>query len=138
MWVNTVIIWTLIFFMIVGISDKALGTKRGYGKAFDEGFQTMGPLAIFMVGMLTVAPILAEGLRPFVTPVFLWLGVDPAVFPGMILAVDMGGYPLAVELASSQEAARFSGIILATMLGPTFVFTIPIALGVINENHIPF
>ncbi|MCR6106047.1 ethanolamine utilization protein EutH [Salipaludibacillus agaradhaerens] len=137
MWINTAIIWMLIFFMIVGIGDKALGNKRGYGKAFDEGFQTMGPLAIVMVGMITVAPILAEGLRPLLTPAFLWLGADPAMFSGMILAVDMGGYPLAFELASSQEAAKFSGIILATMLGPTFVFTVPVALGLISNKHYP-
>ncbi|WP_078577404.1 ethanolamine utilization protein EutH [Salipaludibacillus agaradhaerens] len=137
MWINTAIIWMLIFFMIIGIGDKALGNKRGYGKAFDEGFQTMGPLAIVMVGMITVAPILAEGLRPLLTPAFLWLGADPAMFSGMILAVDMGGYPLAFELASSQEAAKFSGIILATMLGPTFVFTVPVALGLISNKHYP-
>lgn len=137
MWIHSIIMWTLIVFMIIGIVDKIRGNKKGYGQAFDEGFQSMGPLALVMVGMITISPVLAELLRPIVTPVFVILGADPAVFPGMILAIDMGGYPLALELASSNEAGLFSGIILSTMLGPTFVFTIPVALGFINKKDYP-
>jgi len=123
--------------MLVGIIDKIRGNKKGYGQAFDEGFQSMGPLALVMVGMITISPVLADLLRPIVTPIFVMLGADPAMFPGMILAIDMGGYPLALELASSDEAALFSGVILSTMLGPTFVFTIPVALGFIYKKDYP-
>ncbi|WP_416149077.1 ethanolamine utilization protein EutH [Salipaludibacillus sp. HK11] len=126
--------WTLIAFIFVGILDKIRGNRKGYGQAFDEGFQAMGPLALVMVGMITISPVLANILRPLVSPLFIAVGADPAMFPGMLLAIDMGGYPLAVELAESREAALFSGVILSTMLGPTFVFTVPVALGFINKN----
>ncbi|SER76423.1 ethanolamine utilization protein EutH [Salipaludibacillus aurantiacus] len=138
MWINSIIIWTLIFFMFVGIADKTTGYKKGYGKAFDEGFHAMGPLALVMVGMISSAPVIAEIVRPVITPVFSIMGADPAVFPGMLLAIDMGGYPLALELAGSEEAGLFSGIILSTMLGPTFVFTIPVALGLVGKKEYPF
>ncbi|WP_280768820.1 ethanolamine utilization protein EutH [Salipaludibacillus daqingensis] len=137
MWIYSIIMWTLIVFMVAGIIDKMRGNKKGYGEAFDEGFQAMGPLALVMVGMITIAPVLAELLKPIVSPVFSMLGADPAMFPGMILAIDMGGYPLAQELATSEEAGIFSGVILATMLGPTFVFTIPVALGFIHKRDYP-
>lgn len=137
MWLNDLIIWLLVGFLIVGILDKISGDRRGYGEAFDEGFRTMGPLAFVMIGMISIAPVLAEVLRPVLIPVFTFLGADPGVFPGMILAIDMGGYPLALELASSEDAALFSGIILSTMLGPTFVFTVPVALGLIQKDHYP-
>ncbi|PTL39019.1 ethanolamine utilization protein EutH [Alkalicoccus saliphilus] len=135
MWINNLIIWLLLAFLILGAADKIAGNKKGYGEAFDEGFRTMGPLAFVMTGMISIAPLLAEFLRPVLVPVFTFLGADPGIFPGMLLAVDMGGYPLALELASSEEAALFSGIILATMLGPTFVFTVPVALGLIHKEQ---
>lgn len=132
--IHSIVIYILLIFLVVGIIDKATGNRRGYGKAFDEGFQTMGALALVMVGMVSIAPVLAEVVRPVVTPVFAFLGSDPAMFPGMLLAIDMGGYPLANELAEDERAALFSGIIISTMLGPTFVFTIPIALGLIFKS----
>ncbi|SDO27279.1 ethanolamine utilization protein EutH [Alkalicoccus daliensis] len=135
MWLNDVIIWILVGFLIIGILDKIIGNRKGYGDAFDEGFRTMGPLGFVMIGMISIAPVLAEILRPVLIPIFTFLGADPGMFPGMILAIDMGGYPLALELADSEDAAMFSGIILATMLGPTFVFTVPVALGLLHKDQ---
>ncbi|NJP36674.1 ethanolamine utilization protein EutH [Alkalicoccus luteus] len=139
MLLNQLVIWILVIAAAVGAADKIRGNKKGYGEAFDEGFRTMGPLAFVMVGMISVAPLLAEMLRPVLIPVFTFIGADPGMFPGMLLAVDMGGYPLAMELAETREAALLSGIILATMLGPVFVFTVPVALGLIHkEDHTVF
>ncbi|MFC4738344.1 ethanolamine utilization protein EutH [Bacillus daqingensis] len=139
MLLNQFVIWILVLAAAAGAADKIRGNKKGYGEAFDEGFRTMGPLAFVMVGMISVAPLLAELLRPILIPVFTLIGADPGMFPGMLLAVDMGGYPLALELAETREAALLSGIILATMLGPVFVFTVPVALGLIHkEDHTVF
>ena len=57
------------------------------------------------------------------------------MFAGTILANDMGGAPLAYELAQTQEAARFGGLIIGSMLGATVVFIIPVALGIIREEQ---
>lgn len=128
------VIWVLVFFMIVGALDRVLGNKFGYGKAFEDGFMAMGPIALAMVGIISVSPVLADMLRPVVTPVFTLLGSDPAMFPGILLAIDMGGYSLAMELAQTEIAGQFAGIIIATLIGPTFVFTIPVALGLIEKK----
>ncbi|WP_246596091.1 ethanolamine utilization protein EutH [Bacillus alkalicola] len=134
---NELIIWILVLFMCIGGIDRILGNRYGYGKAFEEGFLAMGPIALAMVGIISISPILAEVMRPIITPLFLAIGADPAIFPGMILAIDMGGYPLAMELAETEMAGMFSGIILATLLGPTFVFTIPVALGILKKEDHP-
>ena len=55
---NSVIVTIMMIFMCVGAIDKARGNKLGYGEAFDEGFQAMGPLAIAMVGVIAAAPVL--------------------------------------------------------------------------------
>ena len=134
--INEIILYIMIVFMVVGAVDKIFGNKFGYGEKFDEGFMAMGSLAIAMVGVVSLAPVLANVLRPIVEPVYVFLGADPAMFATTLLANDMGGYPLAMQLAKTEEAGLFAGLILGAMMGPTIVFTIPVALGIIKkEDH---
>ena len=56
------------------------------------------------------------------------------MFAGTILANDMGGAPLAKELALTEQAGQFGGLIVGSMLGPTIVFTIPVGLGIIRAE----
>jgi hypothetical protein len=61
------------------------------------------------------------------------LGANPSMFAGTLLACDMGGFFLAKELAGGDVAAwMYSGLILGSMMGPTIVFSIPVALGIIE------
>lgn len=104
------------------------------GREFENGIMTFGSLALSMLGIIALAPVLAGVLRPVVSPIFQALGADPGVFPGTILACDMGGAALALELAQSREAGLFGGVIIGSMLGATIVFLIPVALGMIREQ----
>lgn len=134
--INEIILYIMIVFMVVGAVDKILGNKFGYGEKFDEGFMAMGSLAIAMVGVVSLAPVLANVLKPVIEPIYVFLGADPAMFATTLLANDMGGYPLAMQLAQTEEAGLFAGLILGAMMGPTIVFTIPVALGIIQkEDH---
>ncbi|UCZ54170.1 ethanolamine utilization protein EutH [Bacillus shivajii] len=137
MWINDVIIWVLVIFMCVGALDRIFGNSFGLGKSFEEGFYAMGPLALAMLGIISLSPVIANILAPIISPLFQLIGADPAIFAGIVLAVDMGGYFLAEELAENRQAAIFSGIYLATMIGPTFVFTIPVALSLIERKDYP-
>jgi len=134
--INEIIVYIMVIFMAVGAIDKILGNKYGFGEKFDEGIMAMGSLAVAMVGVVSLAPVLATILKPIVVPLYTALGADPAMFATTLLANDMGGYPLAMELAQSREAGLFAGLILGGMMDPTIVFTIPVALGIINkEDH---
>lgn len=134
--INEIIVYIMVVFMVIGAIDKILGNKYGYGEKFDEGIMAMGSLAVAMVGVVSLAPVLANILKPIVVPLYTSLGADPAMFATTLLANDMGGYPLAMELAQSKEAGLFAGLILGAMMGPTIVFTIPVALGIIRkEDH---
>ncbi|MBS4030931.1 MAG: ethanolamine utilization protein EutH [Clostridiales bacterium] len=132
--INDIIVYIMVFFMIVGALDKIMDNKYGYGEKFDEGFMALGSLAIAMVGVVSLAPVLANILKPVVVPIYTALGADPAMFATTLLANDMGGYPLAMELALTPEAGLFAGLILGAMMGPTIVFSIPVALGIIKKN----
>lgn len=134
MTINEVIIYIMVVFMALGAIDKCIGNKFGLGEKFEEGVMAMGSLAVAMVGVICLAPVLADVLKPVVVPVFNFLGADPAMFAGSILANDMGGAPLAQALAATPEAGLFGGLIVGAMMGPTIVFTIPVALGIINKE----
>jgi ethanolamine transporter len=132
--INQIIVDIMVIFMVIGAVDKAvLGNRIGLGEKFDEGFMAMGALALSMVGVISLAPVLADLLNPVIGPIYRALGADPAMFATTLLACDMGGYPLAVQMAASPEIGNFAGMILGSMMGPTIVFTIPVALGIIDK-----
>ncbi len=135
--INEIIIYVMVVFMALGAVDRIIGNRFGLGEKFEEGILAMGSLALSMIGIISLAPVLANLLRPVVVPLFNLVGADPAVFAGTILANDMGGASLAMELAGSVEAGRFGGLIVGAMLGPTIVFTIPVALGIIRAEDRP-
>jgi len=133
--VNEIIVYIMVVFAVLGAIDRIIGNKFGLGEKFEEGILAIGSLAISMVGIIALAPVLADLLKPVIVPVFSFLGADPAMFAGTLLACDMGGAPLADALAQTPEAAMFGGLIVGSMLGPTVVFTIPVGLGIIRDEY---
>lgn len=135
--VDQIILWVMGIFMVLGALDRICGSRFGLGKQFEEGILAIGALALSMLGILSLAPVLAKLLRPVLVPLYGFLGADPAMFAGSILANDMGGAPLAMELAQTADAGRFGGLIVGSMLGATIVFTIPVALGILRPDDRP-
>ena len=128
-----IIIWIMAAFAALGAIDRILGNRFGLGQPFEEGILAMGSLALAMLGIITLAPLLSGFLQPVVVPVYRFLGADPAMFAGTILACDMGGGALAAQMTADPQAALLGGVITGSMLGATVVFTIPIALGILQE-----
>ena len=136
--VNSFIIFVMMIFMLLGAVVRLRGNKWGYGASFEEGFQAMGPLALGMAGVVAAAPVLSILLRPVIVPLYRLLGADASMFAGTILACDTGGYPLAMELTSDPSVGKFSGLLLGSMMGPTIIFTIPVALSLIKKEDRPY
>ena len=134
---HEIVINLMVAFAVLGAADRIVGNKFGLGKEFEEGILAMGSLAMAMLGIITLAPVLAAVLKPIVVPVFRFLGADPAMFAGTILACDMGGGALAMELTNHADAALLGGVITGSMLGATVVFTIPVAMGILEEKDRP-
>lgn len=132
--INEIIIYIMVIFAALGALDRIFGSRFGLGEKFEEGIMAIGALSVSMVGIIALAPVIANLLKPVIVPLFGLLGADPAMFAGSILANDMGGAPLAQALALNEDAGNFGGLIVGAMLGPTIVFTIPVALGIIREE----
>ncbi len=135
--VHEILIGIMAVFAALGALDRILGNKLGLGKEFEDGILAMGSLALAMLGTITIAPVLAKVLQPAVVPVYRFLGADPAMFAGTILACDMGGGALAAAMTSDADAALLGGVLCGSMLGATIVFTIPVALGILRAQDRP-
>lgn len=137
--INEVIVYIMCIFMVIGVVDKlAFKDKYGYGPQFEEGIMAMGTLAMAMVGIMCFAPVLGNILTPILTPIYTLVGADPAMAAGSILAIDMGGYPLAQSMTDNVQIQNLSGIYLGATMGATVVFSIPVSIGIIEESDRPF
>lgn len=134
---HEVLIAVMAVFAVLGAIDRILGNRFGMGQEFENGILAMGSLALAMVGIVSLAPVLAAVLKPVVVPVYAFLGADPAMFAGTILANDMGGGALAAEMTADPQAALLGGVLTGAMLGATIVFTIPVAMGILEERDRP-
>ena len=134
---HEILIAVMAFFALLGAVDRIFGNRWGLGREFEEGIQAMGSLALAMIGIVCLAPVLAAILKPVVVPLFSFLGADPAMFAGTILASDMGGGALAKQMTDDPQAAMLGGVLTGSMLGATIVFTLPVAMGILREQDRP-
>lgn len=132
-----IVIWIMAFFALAGSLDRIFGNRLGLGPHFEEGILSMGALALAMIGVICLAPVLAKLLNPIVVPIYGFLGADAAMFAGTLLACDMGGGSLAAEMTADPQAALLGGVLTGSMMGATIVFTIPIALGILQPEDRP-
>ena len=136
---NSIVIGVMAFFMTIGALDRALlGSRLGYGKEFEKGLETMGPLALVMVGTMCAAPALGSALGPLLGPLFKSIGSDPAMAVGILFGPDNGGFPLAQSLAANPEAIALSGIGLAGTLGSIITFALPLSLSMCSPQSRPY
>ena len=137
MTLQSILLWAMAFGALLGGGDHLLGNRFGLGKRFEEAFQLLGPIALSMAGIICLAPLISSGLSGIIVPCFRMLGLDPGLFGG-ILPIDMGGYPLAMDLADNAQIGRFSGILVAAIFGCTIIFTIPVGLGTMRPEDQPW
>lgn len=137
MTINQIVMYVLAFGAALGGIDQLLGNKLGYGEKFENGFRMLGPVGLSMAGIICLAPVMSSVLGTVITPVCTMLHLDPGIF-GSILAIDMGGYQLSVDLAQDPQFGLFSGVIISSIFGCTLVYSIPVGLGFLADTDRPY
>ena len=132
-----VLLWILAAGAVIGGLDLMLGNRLKLGERFREGLQLMGPMALSMAGILCLAPLLSRGLSATAAPLWRRMGLDPALLGSSFLAIDMGGYQLAVDLAADQAVGKYGGILVSAILGCTVSFTVPMSAGMVEKKDVP-
>ena len=129
---NIITVVMLVFSML-GALDRIFGCRFGLGKEFERGFHLMGTMALSMIGMIVISPWIAGILSPVFDLVWNHLHIDPSIIPASLFANDMGGAPLSAEVAKDPAVGMFNALVVSSMMGCTISFTIPFALGVVEE-----
>jgi len=126
-----IVTYIMLGFAGIAALDRIIGNRLGLGESFEKGIQMLGPLTLSMAGMLVIAPWLAAGLSHLRTwfPPFL----DLSILPASLIANDMGGAHLAVQLAADEAVGYFNALIVSSMMGCTLSFTLPFALQVTDR-----
>lgn len=127
-------VYIMAFFSVVGAIDKILNNRFGLGEKFDEGFKSLGGLALTVIGIYSISPVIAEIVTPLIYPLANTFNIDPSLFISSILAPDLGGYNTSIEIAKTIQIGKYNGLILSSMLGTIISFTIPVAIGMISKE----
>jgi len=137
--ISQVIVYIMVIFMAIAAVDRMIGNKFGLGEEFEGGFNALGGLALGMAGIMVTAQHIGNVLTPTVGALFAKIGADPCMAGSLILSIDTGGYALAHAVQPNfPDIANYSSIILASMMGPTIAFSIPICLGIIEPKDKKF
>jgi ethanolamine transporter EutH len=83
--INELFIYMILTFILIGAVDHVFGNRWGIGEQFVEGLKTMGTLALAMIGIVSLAPVIANILSPVIVPLFTAFGADPSIFATMLL-----------------------------------------------------
>ena len=126
----------MCMFSMLGAIDRIFGNRFGLGKEFERGVTFLGLMALTMIGIIVISPAIADLLAPVLDFVYDKLGVEPSIIPAILFANDMGGAPLAVEVAKDAELGMFNALVVSSMMGATISFTLPFSLGIVKaEQH---
>lgn len=127
-----IITYIMLALAAVAAVDRITGSRLGLGQEFERGITMLGPLTLSMAGMLVIAPSVAHVLSGLGGALPGW--IDLSILPASLLANDMGGAHLSVELARDPTIGAFNGLIVSSMMGCTISFTIPFAMQVTDRR----
>jgi len=125
----------MVIFSMLGAADILIGYRFGLGKQFEKGIMLTGTMVLTMAGMLVIAPVIANVLRPVFEGFYQIFRIDPSVIPAMLFANDMGGASIATEIAIDPQVGRFNALVVSSMLGATISFSLPFAMKAVNPEH---
>lgn len=136
-WFSIIVVAIMVCFAVVGIIDLAFcHNKMGLGEEFKKGIEMIGPLCLSIVGIISFAPAISWVIERTIAPLYAKMGMDPSMAVTMILAMDMGGYQVAMGVAKDAVIGTWAGVVYGSMMGATVVFSIPVGLGTIQKKDI--
>ena len=124
----------MVIFSMLGALDRIFGNKFGLGKEFEKGFLLLGTMSLSMIGMIIISPFISELIKPMLSVIYNRIGIDPSLVPALLFANDMGGAPLAKELAANRDIGMYNALVVSSMFGATISFSIPFALNCVKKD----
>ena len=127
------VVYVILACAVIGAIAAVRNDKKGLGKEFIEGLYSIGPIFLPVAGIMASVPLLSRFIEAAFGPAFAALGADPAMAATTLIAVDMGGFVLARELAGDTENWLMA-MTAGYMAGATIVFSIPVGLAMLSKR----
>lgn len=131
--IGTVVVYIIMACAMAGALASAFKPEWEIGRQFVAGIDSIGPIFLPVAGIMASAPYLTAFVETVFGPAFSTLGADPAMAATTFIAVDMGGYQLADALSQTRES-WIMAMMTGYMAGATIVFTIPVALKMLEKE----
>ena len=131
--IGTVVVYIIMACAIVGCLASVIKPESELGQQFVAGIDSIGPIFLPVAGIMASAPYLTAFVSAVFGPAYSAVGADPAMAATTFIAVDMGGYQLADALAETRES-WIMAMITGYMAGATIVFSIPVALKMLEKR----
>jgi len=132
--IGDIVIWVMMAFVVVGALGAIRDDEAGIGREFKEGIYSIGPIFLPVAGIMASVPYLSLFIEVITGKAFEFVGADPAMAAGAIIAGDMGGFNLAEATAQSHGGWAMASA-AAFMSGSTIVFSIPVGLAMLDKVH---
>jgi len=131
--VGKMVIYIIMACSVAGAIASIVKEESELGNQFLEGINSIGAIFLPVAGIMASAPYITKFVSKVFGPMFEIVGADPAMAATTFIAVDMGGYQLAQSLAATKES-WIMAMITGYMAGATIVFSIPVALKMIQKK----
>lgn len=135
--IGNIILYVIMASAFASACVSIFDDSSEFGKKFTEGIYSIGPVFLPVAGIMALAPVLAQLITSYLAPLYNLIGADTAMAATTIIAVDMGGYSLAGELAKTRES-WIMAMITGYMAGATIVFSVPVGLKMLDKEDWPF
>lgn len=131
--IGQVIVYIVMACAVIGAIFAIKDEDSGIGGEFMMAFRQMGDVFIPLAGMMAAAPYIAKFVELVFGQLYGAIGADLAMAPGLLIAIDMGGYQMANALSSSPEG-WIMGALNCYMFGPIIAFTIPVGFSMLEKR----
>lgn len=124
-------------FSLLGLLDTLLGGRFGLAAEFELGVSKMGSIALSMVGFYCIGITFVQQNAAQIAAETAGMPFDPSLLIALVLCSDMGGLPIAQELAATPALGIFTGALVASGMGALVSFQLPVFLSTIPKEHLP-
>lgn len=131
--VGQVIIYIMMAFLLLGAGAYLVRPNSALAQEFREGLLAIGHIFIPVAGMMSIIPILADGINKFVAPIYSWVHSDASIAVSTFIPSDQGAYHLSHEVAGSHSAWILAFAVSMTA-GSTIAFSVPVGLAMLPKR----
>lgn len=131
--IGQMILYLMIVCSIIGCVASIFKPYSPLATQYLNGLYTIGHIFVAIAGIFAIIPHIVGMLEKLIVPIYKSTLLEPSLAITSILAVDMGGYQVAMQVCESYEGLAMA-MFVGYMSGATIVFSIPVGLRILDVS----